>query len=140
MTILNWPADLPAPERNTWRSTPQEARQKRQSDAGPQGYRRRFSSVAKTVNLSVILKRQQKAVFDTFFERDTRHGIIKFWMPDPTTDGWALLTSTGSPLLTDDGTPMLLAARWLCQFGEELPVETIQGVEFRKTFSITVLP
>lgn len=140
MTYAVWPPELPKPERNTWQSTPQEARLKRQSDAGPPGYRRRFSSAATMVTLSVILSRNQKAIFDRFFAVDTRRGALMFWMPDPTTDGWPMLTSDGVPVLTIDGQPVLLSARWLVTFGESLPVETIQGIEFRKSFNVVVMP
>lgn len=46
MTIPLWPATLPKPERQTFQKTWTEGRLKRQSEAGPPGYRRRFSAVA----------------------------------------------------------------------------------------------
>ena len=140
MTVPVWPAEMPRPERSTWQNTPQEARLKRQSDSGPPGYRRRFSSAADLVTLSVVLSRKDKAIFDRFFREVTQRGAVPFWMPDPTTDGWALLTSAGLPILDTSGAPILLSARWLCLFGDTLPVETVQGIEFRKTFSVMVLP
>jgi hypothetical protein len=140
MTIPTWPSELPRPERDTWQKTPQEARLKRNNDSGPPSYRRRFSSVAKSVNLSILVGRGQKAVFDRFFDDTTAGGSLPFYMPDPTTDGWKLLTADGRSLLTSDGRQILLAARWLCLFGESLPTETIVGIEFRLTFSISVMP
>ncbi|NEX47597.1 hypothetical protein [Pseudotabrizicola algicola] len=139
--ILTWPADLPRPERPSWQLTSQDARRKTQSDAGPARYRRRFSSAAKLVTLSVILTRDQKAIFDRFFHEDCAEGARLFYMPDPTTDGWALLTSDGTPLLTGGGVPILMAARWLCSWGDQVPVETIHGqVEFKKSFNLQVMP
>lgn len=138
--IQNWPEVLPRPERGTWQVSPQDGRRKTQSDTGPARYRRRFSSVARLVTLSLILSRDQKAVFDRFFRDDCAEGVRLFYMPDPTTDGWPLLTAAGSPLLTPTGQPLLLGARWLCSWGDQLPAETIQGVEFKKTFGIVVLP
>lgn len=139
--ILTWPDTLPKPERNTWQLSPQDARHKRQPDQGPVGYRRKFSSVAKNVGLSVELDRNQKAIFDTFYHRDCAEGVNLFWMPDPTTDGWAMLASDGRPLLTSDGAPLLMAAKWLCTFGDQVPVETISGqVKFRKNFNVQVMP
>lgn len=135
-----WPSELPKPERNTWQKSPMEARLKRRNDAGPPGYRRRFSSVAKSVNLSILVDRNGKAIFDNFFEQDTAFGSKPFTMPDPTTDGWALLTSEGAPLLTSEGVPILLAARWLCLFGDQQPSEAIVGVGFRISFSVAVMP
>lgn len=138
--IPAWPSELPNPERNTWQKTPQEARLKRRTDAGPPGYRRRFSSVAKLVNLSILVDRNGKAVFDNFHDLATAYGAKPFVMPDPTTDGWALLKSDGAPLLTHAGVPILLSARWLVQFGDQLPAETIVGNRFRISFSVAVMP
>jgi hypothetical protein len=139
--ILTWPNTLPKPERNTWQLQPQDARHKRQPDQGPVGYRRKFSSVAKSVALSVDLDRNQKAIFDNFYHHDCAEGVHLFWMPDPTTDGWSLLASDGRPLLTSDGVPLLLSKKLLCSFGDSVPVESISGqVHFRKTFSLQVMP
>jgi hypothetical protein len=138
--ILTWPAELPRPERQTWALTPQEARRKRQPDAGPPGYRRRFTSVARLVTMSVLLTRNGRAIFDRFFHEDCAEGSLNFWMPDPTTDGWPMLTSAGVPVLNGAGLPVLLSARWLCAWGDQMPGEAVQGTEFRKTFGIVVLP
>lgn len=138
--IQNWPQMLPRPERATWQLSPQDGRRKTQSETGPVRYRRRFSSVTRQVSLSVTLTRDQKAVFDRFFHVDCAEGAQLFYMPDPTTDGWPLLTNDGTPLLTSSGQPILLGGRWLCSWGDQLPAETIQGQEFKKTFSILVMP
>lgn len=140
MTHPVWPPALPRPERSTWQVTPQDARLKRRSDAGPTGYRRRFSSVSKTVALSIIVNRNLKELFNRFYEQDTKHGSRLFWMPDPTTQGWVLGTSGGSPLITTGGQPLVMARRWLVTFGGNLPVETIQGIEFRFSFTVEVMP
>lgn len=140
MTIPVWPTVLPRPERNTWQKSPLEARLKRNSETGPPGYRRRFSGVPYSVNLSIVVDRNGKAVFDTFHKTTTKAGATPFYMPDPTTDGWQLFTSAGVPLLTSAGQPILMSARWLCLFGDQLPAETIVGVEFRISFSVTVMP
>ena len=135
-----WPASLPRPDRETWQRTPQEARIKRQATNGPPGYRRRFSAAAHLVTLSLTLTRADAAVFDRFHDEITAQGSLSFWMPDPTTDGWALIAAEGGALTTHDGTPILISAWWLCLFGDSLPVESIVGSEFRKTFSVVVLP
>jgi hypothetical protein len=140
MTYPVWPDDLRRFEREGWQIQPQNARQRRQSDAGPPGWRRRFSAVARTVSLSLILTRNEKAVFDRFYSKDCAEGARLFWMPDMSTDGWPLLDSAGVPLLSN-GVPILLSARWLCSFGEEPPVETIvEQVKFRKIFTVVVMP
>ncbi|MCX2697076.1 hypothetical protein [Ochrobactrum chromiisoli] len=138
--ILEWPQALPRPERESWQLTSQDARRKRQSDAGPPAYRRRFSSASKLVSLSLILTRNERAIFDNFFHHECAEGARLFWMPDPTTEGWSLLTSDGAPLLTADGAPMLLSGSWLCSWGDQIPTETILGIEFRKSFNVVVLP
>lgn len=138
--IPEWPVDLPRPRRDGWQAAPQESRLRRRSDSGPPGYRRRFSSVARLVTLAIDVSRDGKAIFDNFYAEDTADGSLPFYMPDPTTDGWALLTDEGVPILTGDGEQILLAETWLCQFGDALPSETIRGVEFRITFSVVVLP
>ena len=140
MTIPAWPSTLPRPERDSWSRSPSEARLKRQSEAGPPAYRRRYSSVPKSVALSIVVSRAGKAVFDQFHDETTAFGSKPFWMPDPTTDGWALLDGAGRPMLTADGAPILLAGRWLCFFGDEMPKESIAGVEFRLSFAVTVMP
>ncbi|AGH58016.1 hypothetical protein RHVG_00051 [Rhodovulum phage RS1] len=140
MTTLAWPSELPRPERNTWQLQPQDARRKRKNDAGPPGYRRRFSSVVKLVTLSVLLTREQKDIFESFFHDDCAEGTSQFEMPDPTTEGWPILDGNGDPLLTGDGQPLLRSGTWLCLWGDQVPVETIQGTEFRKTFSVVVMP
>ena len=138
--ILDWPTTLPRPERESWQLTSQDARRKRQSDAGPPAYRRRFSSAAKMVSLSLILSRNERAIFDSFFHRECAEGSRLFWMPDPTTEGWAMLNTDGTPLFVSEGVPLLLSATWLCSWGDQIPTETIQGIEFRKSFNLVVLP
>lgn len=140
MSYPSWPAQLPRPERDTWRAQPQDARLKRQSDAGPPAWRRRFSSASTTVAMSVLIKRWQRSIFDDFFTLTTKRGSLLFRMPDPTTDGWRLLDGNGVPLLDGSGTPLLMSGTWLCSFGGEPPVETVVGIEFRKSFTVEVMP
>ena len=137
--IQTWPTSLPRPERPSWNLRRQEARRKSQADVGPPRYRRRISAIARGVSLSLILTRDQKAHFDRFYDIECKGGSELFWMPDPTTEGWPMLSAAGESLLTD-GVPLLLSGRWLCAWGDETPAETIQGTEFRLAFSIWVLP
>lgn len=139
LMIPTWPTELPRPNRSGYQRQALDPRLARSTETGPPGYRRRYSAVAETVNLVVQLTRVQRGIFDTF-HRDLGHGSLPFWMPDPTTDGWPLLTGDGVPLLTGDGAPLLIAAQWLCLWGSSMPTETIQGVEFIKSFSVVVMP
>jgi len=139
MTIATWPVDLPRPNRQGYQAQYQDPRLKRAADAGPPGYRRRFSSVSRNVQLVIDASRAQKAVFDTFFHAQG-FGTAMFWMPDPTTDGWPMLTAEGQPVQTAEGTPVLLSAQWLCLFGDAMPTETVIGVRFQISFSVSVMP
>lgn len=139
--ILDWPPTLPRPERESWQVQPMEARRRRTSETGPPAYRRRFSSVPKTVTMSLILSRSLREVFDRFFEIDCAQGSLLFRMPAPTTHGWAVLTDGGLPVLTAGGAPLLLSQIWLCAWGDQPPAETFLGqVEFRKSFTLVVMP
>lgn len=138
--MIDWPETLNRFERPGWQVQPQEARIRRPNEAGPPSYRRRFSSVARGVALSLVLTRNEKAIFDQFYEVTCAHGTREFRMPDPTTHGWKLLSSDGIPLL-NGATDLLLSERWLCVFGDPPPTETIVGdLRFRKTFNVWVLP
>lgn len=140
--IANWPAALPRPERNTWQLQPQDARRKRKNDTGMPGYRRRFSSIAKQVTLSLVLDHDQRGVFDRFFHETCQEGSIRFWMPDPTFEEWALTTEAGTPLLVSaaGAEQLTVSGLWLCAWGDQLPTETVEGIQFRKSFQIWVLP
>nr|WP_319388197.1 hypothetical protein [uncultured Cohaesibacter sp.] len=140
MTIPSWPSELPKPTRNGYQAQRGDPRLPKNRSTGPKGWRRRWTAVSKPVSLSVQLGRSQKAVFDKFYDEDTKDGTLFFWMPDPVTDGWPLLTSDGSPMLMSDGTPLLMAALWLCKWGEATPVERIVGTEFTISFSVEVMP
>ncbi len=140
MTVAVWPSELPPPERQSFQMTSMEARLKRQSEAGPPAYRRRFSSIPKPITMSIVVARDLKGVFDTFYEETTSAGSLPFYMPDPTSDGWPMLTEHSLPMLTSDGVPILVAAQWLCLFGESIPAATAIGMKFRISFNVTVMP
>ena len=140
MSYPDWPDTLPRPERSSYQLQPQDARRKRGFESGPPGYRRRFSAVSKLVSLSFVLDARQRMAFDDFYHLACHEGASLFWMPDPTRDRWPLLATDGSILTDDAGTPLLRTARWLCAWGDQPPIETVQGVEFRKQIQIVVMP
>lgn len=139
MTVQTWPTSLRKPNRKDYMSQRQDGRQ-RKSNGGPPGFRSRFSSTATNVSMTVNLSRSDLAVFDRFYDDLTGGGTLPFYMPDPTTDNWPMLSSSGQPLLTGSGQPILLSARWLCLFGDDTPVEAIVGVRFNISFSVWVMP
>lgn len=140
MSVPTWPAALPRPRRSGWQAQFADPRLKRQADTGMPGARRRWSKAARQVSLTLTVTRDERAVFDRFFEHELKHGSKPFRMPDPTTDGWAMLAGDGTPLLTPHGQPLLLSGSWLCVFGEEMPSETIEGVRFTLSLNIWVMP
>lgn len=139
MTVLTWPSELPKPSRRGYEAQNEDARLRRSSGGVP-GYRRRFSSSPRAVALSIDVPRSLKAVFDNFHDRAVASGTLPFWMPDPVTDGWPMLSPDGAPIVTGAGEPLLMGAKWLCLFGDAPPVETISGVRFDIAFSVLVLP
>ncbi|EFO33896.1 conserved hypothetical protein [Roseibium sp. TrichSKD4] len=138
--MLEWPDDLPKPQRSSYQRQPQDPRLKRRRETGPPSFRRRFSSVAQFYGFSISVDRDQKAVFDQFYHHATLEGTRPFVMPDPTSDGWWLLDSGGERLLTPTGEPLLLSAPWICLFGEQPPNETTRGIRFQISFPIVVMP
>ncbi len=140
MTIPNWPDELPLPTQAGYSHQPDDPRTKRPREAGPPGYRRRFSSVARTMKLSIVVDRNERQIFWDFYRDDCGDGTKPFYMPDPVTDGWPFLTTDGVNLQTDDGTPMLLARTMLCLWDESVPSETIKGVQFEISYSVVEMP
>ncbi|APE43659.1 hypothetical protein BOO69_09705 [Sulfitobacter alexandrii] len=139
MTLPLWPAALPDPLRAAYLSQRQDIRLRRAAN-GPPSFRRRYSSNAELVTLGIEVTRTGKALFDQFYDLDTRQGTLPFKMPDPATDGRPLLTEGGLPLLTETGAPILVSASWLCVFGEPVPSERIVGGRFEITFNVAVMP
>lgn len=137
--IPSWPSVLPRPERRSYQVGRQDARLKRNPQAGPPAYRQRFSAVARLVSMSIVVTRARLAVFENFYTIDTAEGSLPFHMPDPLTDGWPLLTSDGQPLLMN-GVPLLMSRRWLVLFGDQTPTVSPAGIESRISFSVAVMP
>jgi hypothetical protein len=138
--IPSWPSELPRPFRDAWQAQQADPRRKRASDAGPPRYARRFSAVPETIALRVALDRHQKSVFDQFIEQTLKHGSMPFYMPDFTTDGWPLHDEEGTQLLDENDVPLLVSAQMLCLLGDGMPVETLTGMTFFKSFTVVRLP
>lgn len=140
MSIATWPTVLPRPERQTYGMKPDDPRLKRTGESGPPAYRRMVSSVAERTSLSLSVDRSDRQVFWDFYNEDCGHGTKAFIMPDPITDGWAMLTGSGVPLLASDGTPLLLSRLLLCKFGDEVPQELLEGLRFKISFGVVIMP
>lgn len=141
MTHPVWPKQLVKFERAGWQRQPQDGRRRSQGDAAPPRFRRRFSAVASNISLVLRVSRSNLTTFWRFYDQECAGGSSLFWMPDPSTDGWPMLTSDGQPMLTSDGRPILLSSRWLCTWGDETPVETVHvQTEFKLSFNVWVMP
>jgi hypothetical protein len=140
MNLPAWPATLPAPLRDTFQMQDADPRMKRQRETGGLGYRRRFSAVAKTVQMAIQVDRSDLGDFDKFYRELTGRGSLPFTMPDPTTDAWPLLNQDGIQLLDQNDRPLLMSKIWVCLFGEEVPVTMPLDMAFRVSFPVVVLP
>lgn len=139
MSIPLWPTDLPKPTRSGYQRQRVDTRLRKQQ-GGTLGYRKRYSLSVKLMDLEIEVTRAQKAVFDQFFDETTQNGTLPFYMPDPATDGYPLLTDAREQILTDDGTPILIAAQLLCLFSDTMPVERAFHSEFAISFQVAVMP
>jgi hypothetical protein len=140
VTIPVFPAELPPPVMDGYQNARADGRVRRARDAGPRNGRRRFSSVADTVGMSLQLTQNERAIFDQFFDNDARQGALPFMMPDWSKHGWPLATDEGAVLTDDAGNVLAMAAYWLVQFGERLPATTGRGHGlWIVTFEIDVL-
>ncbi|MGO1161741.1 hypothetical protein ACTOV4_07255 [Brucella sp. C7-11G] len=140
MAVASWPTELPRPNREGYQGSPGEGRLKKRNEAGPPGYRRRTSSIPKYVSMTLDVSRDELARFERFYEDEVADGSLPFFMPDPTTTGWPMLTTDGRILTDHLDRPLLLVKTWLCLFGDTLPSHTPSGNRFRLSFQIVVMP
>ncbi|SDY55542.1 hypothetical protein [Citreimonas salinaria] len=139
--IAEWPTELPRPLRRNYGAQTQDGRRRRATEAGPPRFARRYSSVARRLDLAVVLDRERWGILNHFFTETLAGGSLPFWMPDPWLDGTPLLDESGAPLLDDAGTPLLIAAQLLCLWGDEPPLEgPVQGVSITVAFSVWDMP
>lgn len=138
--IANWPPELPRPNRDNYQHSVGDGRLKRNNEIGPPGYRGRSSAVPDFVSMTLDLSRNELARFWRFYTEEITRGSKQFYMPDPTTSGWKMLTSDGRVLTDHRGRPLLIEKTWRCRFGDTLPNETIRGNRFLLNFEIVVMP
>nr|WP_321459598.1 hypothetical protein [uncultured Cohaesibacter sp.] len=140
MTVASWPAELPKPRRDGYGQQINDPRIAKNVETGPIGWRRRWSSVTRSMPLTLHADRAEKGLFDRFYRDTCAFGSLPFWMPDPVSDNWPLLDGAGVPLLLDDGTPLLMAAQLLCLWGQSAPSERFVGLRFEISFQVVVMP
>lgn len=140
MTLLTWPDTLPRPRMAGYAFTPGDTRRFAQSDGGAPRVGRGRSKAADLARMTIRVNAGQRARFDRFFFDEIGRGFRTFLMPDPTKDGWPILTDEGVPLLTDEGVPLLQAETWLCMFGQTMPGYGMENARFTISFEVMVLP
>jgi len=142
MSIPVWPTDLPRRVlRQGFSQGFADGRLSTKMEAGPTKSRRRFSSAVKPIQAALDVPLDGKMRLERFWDEDTAGGSLPFLMPDPMSDGLALLTLDGVPLLDQDGAPLLNTAMWLVKFGDTPPsAANTAGIWYRVTFSLAVLP
>jgi len=141
MTVPSWPAEMPYPQRTSYRSQRFDARRKTTFDAGPPGRSRRFSAVGRTIALTFRLTALRAAVFERFYVDTCAEGSLPFWMPDYMVDGIPLLTETGAQLLDENGVPLLCSKIMLVAWGDETPTQSnVKLLERDVSFEVIELP
>lgn len=140
MVLPRWPEEMPRPFRPNYAVASGDGRRRTRKEAGPVRMRRRFSSVSDTVTLMVELTRNELARFWRFYNEDVAQGSLPFIMADPVMAGLPLTDETGARITDETGNLIVIAADWLCQFGDQLPETTVIGVNCRVSFSVEVLP
>jgi hypothetical protein len=142
MAIPVWPAELPQRVlRDGYSEQLRDGRLFTKASAGPPKTRRRYSAAVLPVTASIVVDYAAKARLERFWTEETDWGALPFIMPDQTHDGVPILTSAGVPMLTSAGVPMLITAKWLAMFSEgAAPKFEPWGVQFKSSFSLTVLP
>lgn len=141
MAIPWYPTELPVPVRGDYSLSSGDGRTLFQTSAGLSLVRLRSSATADAISFSTILTRWQLERFRRFYRTEAKKGGQPFWLYDPLTDGFPMLTEDLVPVLADDGAPLLLAEVWLTRFGKNLPVERTMSPQIHQvTFELERLP
>lgn len=135
-----WPDGLPCPVWAGYGVSPADTRISKSAEAGPPGYRRRASKVAKAVAATVHLDANQFCQFELFYEETLKAGSLPFWMRDKLRDGQPILLSSGAPMLDSSGAPILMTAIDLCIFGDDRYSVTGSPRYRQVTMSLVKLP
>ena len=140
MSLPVWPEELERPLRDSYDQQKGDTRRRQQGDQGPPRMRRGISKGVEVIGMAFMATADERARFERFYNEDTGEGALPFLMTDWGRDGLALWDDDGAGLTDETGTPLLIAATWVCSFGEALPSITPVGVEWRIQFNLVVLP
>lgn len=140
MTIPMFPSSLKCMSRNNFSHQLGDDRRMTPADEGPTRVRRQRSLSADVVQLMIDTNLAGRETFGKFFKETTKNGSIPFHMIDPVLDGVPIKLNTGEILTNEDGEPILIAAYWLCLFGDQSPTYSIEGVRWKINFSVMVMP
>ena len=140
MTLPSWPTELERPLRDGFSQQIGDNRRRQKADQGPPRMRRSTSKAIETIGMSFMATADLRDRFWRFYREEVGSGALPFLVPDWGRDGLVLWDSSGIVLTDEDGTPLLIAATWVCVFGDRLPGDVPVGVEWRIQFDLVVLP
>ncbi|PTW61436.1 hypothetical protein C8N35_102145 [Breoghania corrubedonensis] len=141
MSVPLWPSELPRPMRSGYRGGIGDGRQATRPEQGPVRVRRRYSSVAMPLAMTVDVTLDERKRFERFWREDTSEGSLPWLMPDPESDGHPILTTDGAPLLTADGAPLLLSHWWLVMFDtQSAPSWSPRGIRWQVQMTLMIMP
>ena len=140
MTLLSWPSEIVAPLVDGFQQGREDNRLIARSDRGPPRVRRGMSKAAQAVSVAFYVDRDKRSRFERFFNDETEQGTVPFLVPSWGIDNQNLLTADGINLLDHEDTPLLIAATWVCLFGQSMPSVVPMGLEWRISFDLVILP
>jgi len=135
-----WPSVLPKPLRDDYSHSFVESRLVKNTDGGPPGYRRRFSSTLISFNISIDATVDQLAAFEYFFEVTLKVGTLPFIMEHPVYGGVPAYDADGDPILTDDDELTLLSADEIFLFGQSMPQVVPFADRYKISFNVLKMP
>lgn len=99
-----------------------------------------MSKAAQAVGVAFFVSHDQRGRFDRFFDDETEQGALPFLVPSWGIDNVGLLAADGLDLLTHEDAPLLIAATWVCMFGQTMPSVVPMGLQWRISFDLVILP
>jgi len=140
MTVV-WPTALPQRFLVDGYSLSQpDGRLRSPMDAGPPKVRRRSSAAVRNVSAQIIVTFDAHGRFDRFWAEDTSGGVLPFLVPNPQVDDLIVTDESGATLTDESGNEVQAVDYWLVQFGESPPQTSPDGLEFRISFPLIILP
>ena len=140
MTMPSWPSELLRPLVDGFQQGREDNRLIARADRGPPRVRRGMSKATEAVGVAFYCSADQRARFDRFHIDETELGALPFLVPGWGIDNHDRLAAEGLNLLTHEDVPLLIAATWVCLFGQTTPSVVPMGLEWRISFDLVILP